>query len=64
MLTTREQARIQVLNGVTTGEATVGVAAGLVGGASAMRGDCWQPTGRRGYLPWLTATGEKLDVIG
>ena len=30
-LTTREQRRIQVLNGVTVGEVTVGVAAGLMG---------------------------------
>ena len=55
-LTTKEQSRIQVLNGVIEGKVTVVQSAKLMG-VSAMRGDYWQHTERREWLPWLMGTG-------
>ena len=55
-LTTKEQTRIQVLNGVIEGKVTVAEASGLMG-VSAMRGDYWQHTEGKDLLRWLTGTG-------
>ena len=55
-MTTKEQSRIQVFNGVIEGKVTVAEAVGLMG-VSAMGGDYWQRTERKDLLLWLTGTG-------
>ena len=58
-MTTKEQSRIQMLNGVMEGKVTVAEAAGLMG---VREGHWWRLLAacrEEGLLPWLTGTEGK-----
>ena len=61
-MTTKEQSRIQMLNGVMEGKVTVTEASGLMGGRE---GHWWRLLAayrEEGLLPWLTGTERKEAV--
>ena len=61
-LTTKEQSRIQVLNGVIEGKVTVAKAAGLMGVSERHAWRLLAAYREEGLLPWLTGTERKEAV--